>query len=190
MTSPSRTSMSASAPTIPGPSMTTFVPRGTPLHESYECGSWPGQRFDDEVWSDGTIEALPASLDSRIWKGGRPTFAAFTADFRLKAFTGANAAAEAQTSSLELVPGGCAFLSGVRLESNADDFTISVATAPFHGAPESWSAPASYHALTGMTPLMLSARIHRFRVDIAAGDEWMHLAGVDVSGFVQPDGQL
>ncbi|MBK6597291.1 MAG: penicillin-binding protein 1B [Proteobacteria bacterium] len=32
------------------------VPRGTPLPESYECGSWPGQRFDDEVWSDGGFD--------------------------------------------------------------------------------------------------------------------------------------
>jgi len=40
-------------------SLEVVVPRGTPLPESYECGSWPGQRFDDEVWSDGTIEALP-----------------------------------------------------------------------------------------------------------------------------------
>ncbi|MEZ5473483.1 MAG: transglycosylase domain-containing protein [Steroidobacteraceae bacterium] len=51
------------------------VPRGTALPESYACGSWPGQRFDDEVWSDGLSEprvpgrdpgAPPRSLGERL----------------------------------------------------------------------------------------------------------------------------
>jgi penicillin-binding protein 1B len=32
------------------------VPRGTPLPESYECGSLPSRPFEDEIWSDGWLE--------------------------------------------------------------------------------------------------------------------------------------
>jgi hypothetical protein len=142
----------------------------------------------EELDAFGTLETLPASLDSRVWKGGRPTFAAFTSDFKLKSFTGANAQGEAQTCQIELAPGSRAFLSGARLHSNADDYTLAVATADKHGGTETWGSNVSPET-TGLTPFRRSGRLHRFKAIIAAGETWTHLHGVDVGGFVNPEGQ-
>ncbi len=134
------------------------------------------------------LDAYTVSLDSRIFKGGRPTFSAFTSDFKLKSFTGANSAGEAQTCQIELLPGSRAFLSGARLLSNSDDYTMAVATADLHGGSETWGSNISPET-TGMTPFRRSGRLHRFKVNIAAGDVWSHLHGIDVEGFVKREGQ-
>jgi penicillin-binding protein 1B len=44
---------SSDCPTSP---IEVVLPRGTLLPESFECGTPPGQRFEDEIWSDGWLE--------------------------------------------------------------------------------------------------------------------------------------
>jgi hypothetical protein len=138
----------------------------------------------------GTIDTLPASLDSRIWKGGTPFFGAFKSDFKLYGFSGSNAAGQAKTCAMELTPGSRSFVNGCRVVTNSDNFTVTVATSDFHGGAETSKAAASYSTRSGMVPLRADGRLHRFTTDIAAGDVWTHLHGVDVEGFVQPSGQI
>lgn len=136
---------------------------------------------DDPTW--------PASMDSRFWKGGRPTFGAFTSSNMLSLFTGSNAAATIETASTEMIPGSRAFLQGARLLSNADDYTMQVATADYHGGAEDWGTAVSPSTVTGMTPFRRDGRLHRFRATIAAGDVWTHAHGVDVEGLITRSGQ-
>lgn len=142
----------------------------------------------EELDAFGTVETLPASMDSRIWKGGRPTFAAFTSDFKLKSFSGAFAEGEAQTCQMELVPGARAFVNGARLQSNSDDYTLAIATADKHGGVETWGSDISPET-TGLTPFRRSGRLHRFKATVAAGSTWTHIHGIDVEGFVRREGQ-
>jgi hypothetical protein len=143
----------------------------------------------EELDAFGTVDTLPASMDSRIWMGGRPTFAAFTSDFKLKGFTGANAQAEVRTGQVELTPGSRAFLNGARAKTDSDDYTMAVATADLHGGSETWGSNVSPSA-AGMVPFRASARLHRLKIIIAEGDVWSHLhTEVDTNGFVQREGQ-
>lgn len=135
------------------------------------------------------LDAYTTSLDSRLFKGGRPTFAAFTSDFLLKTFTGANSAGEAQTCQIELIPGARSFLAGARLLTNSDAYTMDVATANLHGGTESWGSAAVSPSTAGLTPFRRSGRLHRFKASITAGDVWTHMHGVDVEGFVRREGQ-
>lgn len=130
----------------------------------------------------------PASMDSRFWKGGRPTFAAFTTDNKMKLFTGPNAAATVATPATELIPGSRAFCNGARLISDSPNHTIQVATADRHGGAETLGAPISPSS-AGFTPFRRSGRLHRFVAKIAEGEIWTHLHGIDVEGFIGPDGQ-
>lgn len=136
---------------------------------------------DDAAW--------PAGADSRFWKGGRPTFGAFTSSNTLALFTGSNMAATIETASTELIPGSRTFLSGARLVSDSDNYTLQVATADFHGGTETTGTATSPSTVTGMTPFRRDGRLHRFRANIAAGDNWGHAHGIDVEGFIQRSGQ-
>jgi hypothetical protein len=140
----------------------------------------PGYTLED-LDQFGDLDSLPASLDSRIWKGGRPAFAAFTSDFKLAYFEGTNAQAVLETASTELNPGSRTFVSGARLIGNADDFTMKVAGRATHGAADSYSSAVAPSSATGIVPFRSSALLHRFQTTIAAGDVWSHAHGVRVN---------
>lgn len=126
-----------------------------------------------------SIDLLGASLDSRVWKGGRPTFAGFTTDHKLGFFNGANKQAEFETADIELARPFKAFVQGCRVVTDADDYTVQVAGADFHGGTVVFGPTRSPETRTGMTSHRDEARLHRFKVVIAAGDVWDHCIGVD-----------
>lgn len=137
----------------------------------------------------GTIDTLTASLDSDVWKGGTPFFGAFDTSLRMFDFSGANAQAVIHSGATELVSGSRSFVNGCRVVSDADDYSVTVATADFHGGPETDKSPSTPSTITGMTPLRASGRLHRFKTTITTGDVWGYAHGVDLTGFVQPEGQ-
>ena len=126
---------------------------------------------------NSNLDLLTPSLDSRVWKGGRPTFAGFTTDHRLAFFDGSNQAAEFETADVELHAPLRAFVNGCRVFTDADDYTVQVAGSDFHGGTVTYDTAASPES-TGETSLSNEARLHRFKVSIAAGDVWNHALGV------------
>lgn len=134
----------------------------------------------------GTLDQINIPLDSRQFKGGRITFGAFTAANKLALFAGSPAAAIAETTTTELTPDSGSFVSGARLKSDAGNYTMQVGSAVLPETPISWSSANTRSSRTGLVPFRSDARLHRFRVTIAAGSEWSHLHGV--SPEFQPSG--
>jgi hypothetical protein len=126
-----------------------------------------------------SIDTLTPGLDSRVWKGGRPTFAGFTTDYKLAYFSGENREAQLETAEVELAAPNKAFVQGVRTYTDADDYTVEVAGSDFHGGTVEYGAATSPHSRTGVAPARNEARLHKFRVTITAGDVWGHALGVN-----------
>jgi len=74
----------------------------------------------------GTLDALPASLDSRIWTGGNTTLAAFDSDFKLDFFTGSALTAEFETGELELTQGKRTKIREVRTLIDQGTHTVAI----------------------------------------------------------------
>lgn len=126
-----------------------------------------------------SIDALPYSLDSRVWAGGRPAFAAFDANNKLGFFEGSNLAATLETAEVTLAPGRRTLLQNFRPICDADDLTGQVGKKETEADAISWGSPIARSANTGLVRSHSSSRIHKIRLNIAADDVWSICHGVE-----------
>jgi hypothetical protein len=125
-----------------------------------------------------TIDDVSEPFDSRLFSGGRPVFAAFTTGNKLAYFTGANKAATAETALVEISAGTRTFVNAARVEVDSQEHTVEVGGADYHGDTVTYRAAASPSVRSGLVPLRCDARLHRFRVNMAAGAIWTTLSSI------------
>lgn len=146
-----------------------------------------------ETWS--SIDSLLASWaaassvswDSRILKGGRPTFAAFTTDNKLAFFSGTPQAATLETGAIELTPNRRTFVNGGRLVGDVATFTAKIGSSPDHGTAVTFGSAITPSSRSKHIPFRKSGRLHRFRINIAAAEEWSEVSAIYVEA--QPEGR-
>lgn len=126
-----------------------------------------------------TIDDVTEPFDSRLFAGGRPTFAAITTGGKLAYFTGANKAATLETAQIELVPNMRAFVRGGRVNTDATGYTVEMGTADFHGDTVTYKPAVSPSSRSGHLPLRGAGRLFRFRNNIPAGTDWTVAAGIE-----------
>lgn len=79
------------------------------------------------------------------------------------------------------------FVSGARVITDAANHTLKCAVTETHGsAPDLSAESAVSPESTGLCPLSKSGRLAQFQVDIAAGETWSHVIGLEPDA--QPDG--
>lgn len=134
-----------------------------------------------------SLDAIPVSLDSRIFKGGRPVFAIINTDRKL-AFFGATAkAATLETGEIELVPGSRAWVNGGRAITDATGFTVTMKVSDYHGAAQTSKAAVSPSTRSGHLPLRGAGRLFSFQIDIPAATAWTVTTGIDVKAVREGD---
>lgn len=126
-----------------------------------------------------SIDALPLSLDSRIWTGGRVALAGFDTSHQLAFMTGANQAATLTTAEFD-GQGKRMFINGIRPIVDGGTVLASV------GYRETPDGAVSYTVATApganvVCPQRVSTRYARARVEIAAGGTWTHATGIEPS---------
>lgn len=126
-----------------------------------------------------TLDTLPYSLDSRIFKPGSPILAAANSDKKLAFFSGDAMAALVETGEFQAIPGKRAFIRGVAPLTEATSVSTQVGARETLQASRSWTA-ASTLTRTGNCPTRSSGRYHRVRASIPAGDDWTNIAGVEI----------
>lgn len=141
----------------------------------------------NDLDSYGTLNDIPAPLDSNIFQGDYPSFGAFTSSDKLSLFAGPAAAATIETATTELTPEMRSFVTGAKIKGNASDYTMQVGAGALPDDALSWSSAVARSSRTGMVPFRSDGAYHRFRVTIAAGGSWTHAHGV--TPFFQPSGQ-
>lgn len=148
--------------------------------------STPGITWDGLDLLYATIEDVDEPYDSRVFTGGRPTFATFTADNRLAYFTGANLAATIDTAEVEIDGMMRSFVSGARVITDAIGFTLQDGVQGFHGDTVTWSTANSANR-AGVVPFRSDGRLHQFRLSIPEATVWSVVSSVNVNA--QPSGE-
>jgi hypothetical protein len=157
-----------------------------PLELVYAGTSQQGYTLEqlDAVAAD--LGGLPFGLDSVVWTGiARPLFAGFDAAHRLGYFNGPNLPAVVDTAEAQLTPGRRSLLRSLRPLADGGAVTVRIGTRDAPGAPVQFGSAVAPNGL-GAAALRSSARYHRARLSIAAGESWTHLQGVEVDAV--PEG--
>lgn len=130
----------------------------------------------------GTMETLPASLDSRLWAGsGKPVLAAFDSSHRLGYFTGGNLEAQLETGDSDSGDGGRFMAQGFRPDVNGSAATLTGQIGYRESRNDSVSYTSAVSAQRNyVIPAHVSARHLRVKLTIAASSDWTHAAAFDL----------
>lgn len=132
----------------------------------------------------GSLDALPASLDDPLWKGGALLPAAFTSAHLLAYFTGEPMDATVETGEVQMFEGKRAFVRALRpFVGGTGTITIRIGSRDRQTDPVSWGPGTGLNAL-GNAEMRASARYQRARVVISGGFD--HAIGIDAE--VRPEG--
>lgn len=151
----------------------------------------PGLTLEDDDEFADNVDAVGApSLDSRLYKGGKPVVGGFNAsDNRFYIYGGISMAGSIETPTMEHFPDTRAFVSGAKLKGNpGNSSTMQVITGNLPEDVTTVSAAVSRSSRTGLYPMRADAFFHRYRVNTAAGDTtFTHIHGISVNA--QPAGE-
>ncbi len=135
------------------------------------------------------MAAAPTTFGSDQWRGGAPGIAAFDSAQKLCFFSGDSMAASVQTSTFEPVPGMRGYVRGFRLIGDAVNATGKIGGAERPQTAIVFNGPAAVNG-QGRVPTRISTRWAQIQADIAAGENWTGLAGVEFDqDDVAPDGK-
>jgi hypothetical protein len=125
----------------------------------------------------GGLETIPFSLDSSVWKGGRPLLAAFDTDQKLGFFNGANMEATLATNDVDVFKEErVAKIKGFTPITNASTVYGRIGTRQRHSDPTVWTASAGVNSF-GKIELRTRGRTIAIETKIPAGEEWMCIEG-------------
>lgn len=127
-----------------------------------------------------SLDALPYSLDSKVWQGGAPVLAAFDSTFRMGFFNGANKAATITTQEQGDLAGSITLISSVGAVIDTDNWTIAIGSRFKRGQPVVWTSEVTPTSETGRADILNSARFQRNRLSVPAGETWGDAQGLDI----------
>lgn len=143
-----------------------------------------------------SIDAIPGSsddpdqpsFDDPRYAGGVPALGFITADDRLALLTGPPLEALIETADIMPFRPARAFVRGVRLDTDADDWRAAVGgRETLKRADQVTYKPEKPPAVTGFAPCRVSARYHRARIRVPAGTDWTYAVGVEPDASAEGD---
>ena len=138
----------------------------------------PGYTLEGLSNISNSLDALPYSLDSRVWKGGRPAFGAFNSSHQFGYFEGPNLAATLDTAQVALSGNSRrSTLRELRFITDADTHTAKIAKYAKHGDATSFGNSISPQ-VSGAVKCRSNGRLHKIRLEIPAGEVWTHAHAV------------
>ena len=126
---------------------------------------------------NSSLDALPASLDSPIWKGGEFAFAGSDAS-KISTFTGTDLTSVIETGEQALPDGQRTMVNAVTpLITGSPTTTVQVLTRSRQQDDETTTTAASVND-DGWAPVRANGRFHRVRLNVSG--VWTNAQGVDV----------
>ena len=126
---------------------------------------------------NSSLDALPASLDSPLWKGGEFAFAGSDAS-KISTFTGTALTSVTETGEQALPDGQRAMVNAVTpLVTGTPTTTVQVLTRNRQQDDETTTAAASIND-DGWAPVRANGRFHRVGLNVSG--VWTNAHGVDV----------
>lgn len=127
-----------------------------------------------------SLDAMPFSLDSKVWQGGAPVLAAFTSDYKLAFFNGEAKEATITTQEQGDLAGGVTFINAINPVVDAENVLVSIGSRFRRSDQPVWTDEAAKSANTGIVRKRSRGRYNRVRVRIPAGERWTHAQGVEI----------
>jgi hypothetical protein len=134
-----------------------------------------------------TLDALPYSLDSKVWQGGAPILAAFDSTYRMGFFNGQAKEARITTQEMGDTSGMVTRVNAVLPVIDTAAALVSIGKRFRRGDTFVWSAEAAQSTNTGIARKNSRCRYHRFKVRVPAATVWTHAQDVDIKSA--PSGQ-
>ena len=130
----------------------------------------PGLTLEQLDSVNASLDALPFSLDSRVWQGGAIARAGFDTSNQLGFFDGTALTAELDTAEMQPFPGRRAFYDRVwpLIEGSSATVTHQIGTRSRLIDSVSFSSAVALDA-DGTCPVNVDARYARHRLNIAGG---------------------
>lgn len=130
-----------------------------------------------------SLDALPFSLDSKVWQGGAPVMAAFNSSHELCFFSGDNLEATMTTQEMGDVSGGIVRTTSTYPVVDTSNVFVSIGIRFRRGQdePATWLPEQIPSTNTGKVRKNARARFHRYKMRIPAATIWNHAQGIDVS---------
>jgi hypothetical protein len=149
------------------------------LEMIHQAASQAGFTLDQLDTVSASLDALPFSLDNRIWTGvGRLLLAGFSPAHRIGFFGGSNMAATIDTTEAQIIPGRRALLRGLRPLVDGGSPGVRIGARDLTSDDVSFG-PAAVMTNYGVCPVRSSGRYHRARIEMPAGADWTHVQGID-----------
>lgn len=132
-----------------------------------------------------SLDALPASLDSRRWTAGNLQLTAFDTSHKLATLTGATKAATLETAEGQLYSGKKGFIHSVKpLVDGAATVTAAIKKRELQSESATEGSAMSQHSETGVCQIRNEARYQRIKVVTSGNFDFA--MGVDV--YCKPAG--
>ncbi len=159
--------------------------RGTPgdLDMIFSAATQSGFTLEQFDTVNASVEALPFSLDSPIWTGiARRLVGGFDTTHKLGFFNGTALAATVDSTEANLAPGRLARVRLARplVDGGSPSMALGTRNRPFDAVTFGSAVAAN---VIGSCPFNASARYHRGRITVPAGQSWTHIMGVDDIDF-------
>jgi len=141
-----------------------------------------GRTLDGLDAVSNSLDALPFSLDSKVWQGGAPVLGAFSSDYRLGAFSGKAMEAVVTTAEMGATNGDIQQLHSLVavVDSNQGLVSLSHRLRQDAGEPLIWGQERRPSYNSGRYHIRSRSRFHKIRLRMPAGETWHHIKGFDV----------
>ncbi len=127
-----------------------------------------------------SLDALPFSLDSKVWDGGAPVLGAFTTDYKIGAFSGANLEATVTTQEMGDTAGQVTRVSESTPVVDTITSFVSIGIRMRRGDNVTWLDEQQPSTNTGIVRKRARARFMRFKTRIPSATVWHNFKGIDV----------
>ena len=144
----------------------------------------PGVTWDGLATLYASIDAVDLPFDSRVFLGGRPTFAAFTPDFKLGFFAGGNLLARIDTPLMQFDINRRAFVRNARVVTDASNYYLRGAVADYHGDSLTFSPGVTPNTRSQMCDFRNDGRLHKIRLTIHSNDVWDNVNSVSLDAVL------
>lgn len=125
----------------------------------------------------GTLADIPdIGLGDRFFQGGESVFAALDNERKFAPLNGSNLAATCETMTINSPKSGK--LTSLTLLGSAQNATIQIGTKDALSDSIDWISPVSIES-SGEAPVAARGKNMRVRVNVAAGEGWDYVKGVD-----------
>lgn len=128
-----------------------------------------------------SLDALPFSLDSKVWQGGAPVMAGFNSSHELVFFAGQPLEATITTQETGDVSGGVVRSTSTYPIVDTDQVFVSIGIRFRRSDAVTWLPEQIPSTNTGRVRKNARGRFLRYKTRIPAGTDWHHAQGVDVA---------